>query len=111
MEYNAFGQTFYEHLATVLLLLVVVLFLGLCRRPSVRRAAALGTVTGLLALSRASYSYFFVVPATFLYVLGRRPIHPLATRKRLLSVYLLSVALTQGIWCTKNAIVFKTFHA
>ena len=41
MEYNAFGQTFYEPLAMVPLLLVVVLFFSLDHKPSVRTAAAL----------------------------------------------------------------------
>ena len=49
------------------------------------------------------------MPTTFLFVLPRRRTRPLVTRKRLLSVYLLSVILTQGVWCAKNAVVYKTF--
>ena len=98
MEYNSQGQTFYENLAMLMLLWIVWLFMRWQRHPSVRGAAMLGLAVSLLALTRATFSYFFVVPLLFLLLCrpGRRQI----------AAYLLGALLLQGAWCLKNGIIY-----
>ena len=103
LEYNARGQTFYENLGMVLLLLNITALIGLFRTDKVRWAAALGLTVGALALSRAWYSYFFVVPVIFILLTK-------GSRKKAqhLLVYTGVILLTQVAWCAKNYIVYGT---
>jgi len=100
MEYNSLGQTFYENLPMCLLLLATYLVLRLEHTGSVKYSGLLGLVTALLALSRATFSYFLVIPILFIVIL-----RPPRLRRHLLAFFLFGVSLQLG-WCAKNALLY-----
>ncbi len=100
LEYNSFGQTFYEHVAMFLVMVCVDLLLRLRRFGSPRYAAGAGVAVAALALSRASWS-FFAIPAAAL-VACLSP----GARLRHAVIFLIPVVLLQGGWCIKNGIIF-----
>ena len=66
MEYNYLGQTFYENATMFLVLLLTYILIKFIDNPCPRYSLGLGITSGVLALTRASFSYFFVVPAFFI---------------------------------------------
>lgn len=101
LEYNSFGQTFYENLCMPLVLGAVWLFLDIVDG---RRGAApwgLGLLVAALALTRASFGYFFL-PVTLALLVAR--VGPKA-----LLAFLLPVVLLQGGWALKNQILYGYF--
>ncbi len=104
MEYNTFGQNFYENLAMLLLLIVIYCFFKLIRTENIVYTALLGFLTASLALTRASYSYFFVIPLAFL-TLSKH----LTRRKHHMIAFSVLIVLLHGGWCGKNLIVYRTF--
>jgi hypothetical protein len=103
MEYNWQGQSFYENLGMCFVLIAAYCMLQVERTGCVRYSGGLGLVTGLLALSRATFSYFFVVPLFFLVVL--RP--PRFSRHVFL--FLLCGLSLQLAWCLKNGFLYDRF--
>lgn len=103
LEYNAFGQTFYENLGMLLVLVLAATLLRLRRTAAPRDAALAGLWTALLALTRATWSFFWI-PALPLvaWLAGRR-------RGRAVLAFVLPVLLLQGAWCAKNAWVYGRF--
>ena len=103
LEYNSFGQTFYENITMVWLLLAVWLYERLLTDKRVRYSLWLGVVVALLAMSRATFSYFFPVPLICLLMIN------LPTRRRHLVAYLLPIIVLQGAWTGKKALIYNTF--
>ena len=101
LEYNALGQTFYENLTMLLLLLLVDAFVRLHSSPNAPRIVGwIGLLTACLALTRASFSYFFVIPLLFL---AASPVP-----KRRLLWFLLPIVLLHGGWALKNQAIYGT---
>jgi hypothetical protein len=101
LEYNALGQTFYENLTMLLLLLLVDACLRLRGSEGQPRGVLwIGLLTAGLALTRASFSYFFVIPLLFLAASS--------VPKRQLLWFLLPVVLLHGGWMLKNHAVYGT---
>lgn len=103
MEYNALGQTFYENLAMLLLTLAAYLYYQLLDTDKAVYALLLGLTTALLALSRASYSFFLIVPLVFI-LLGTK-----ASRARHLIAFLSLVVLLHVGWGVKNYVIYDNF--
>jgi hypothetical protein len=101
LEYNSLGQTFYENLTMLWLLLLVDAFVRLrSSRNKPRILVFIGLLTACLALTRASFSYFFVIPLLFL-AAGAVP-------KRQLLFFLSPVVLLHGGWMLKNYAIYDT---
>jgi hypothetical protein len=100
MEYNNLGQTFYENVPMVLMPLTAACYLQLVRTNRPRSALLLGLMSATLALCRASYAYFFVVPLVFI-VLRKR-----SRTWRHLSAFALCILLLHGGWSAKNYLVY-----
>lgn len=101
LEYNSFGQTFYENLCMPLLLGSIWALL-LYRQTAARRYLVyLGLLVSALALTRAGFGYFFIPLAIFLYL----------TRVKVKNVliFLLPIILFQGGWAFKNLYVYGYF--
>lgn len=100
MEYNSFGQTFYENLTMFLLIASVYLFWSFLNTRNLLYILYVGLLVSLLALSRASFSYFFLVPVLFLI---------LKTRQREYRYALLILCLgllPHLLWCAKNYVIY-----
>lgn len=106
IEYGFLGQLIYENLAMFLLLVVIYCWYGLARTEKRVFAAGLGLSTGALALTRASFSYFFIIPGAYLvFALIRKP----SNRKLpLLLIYILSISATHFAWSAKNFAIYRT---
>jgi len=100
MEYNGLGQTIYENVPMVLMTLTAYVYVQLHRTNRARYALLLGVISATLALCRASYAYFFVVPLVFI-VLRK----PSRTRHHLIA-FALCIVLLQGGWSAKNYVVY-----
>ncbi|RAI43026.1 hypothetical protein [Rhodoplanes roseus] len=98
LEIASFGQLVYESAA---MLLVAAACLCLARLPAGatgrRRLIAAGLLVAGAALTRASFSYLFVIVAVFLAV-ARGP--------RSMAVFLVPVVLLQGGWSLKTFAVY-----
>ncbi len=103
MEYNSQGQTFYENLTMCLVVIATYLFLRLERTGALKYSILLGLATDFLALSRATFSYFFIVPIVFLVVL-----RPPRLARHLLAFLVFALALQLG-WSLKNALLYDRF--
>lgn len=101
LEYNFFGQTFYENLCMPLVLGAALAIDGFLREGRRRYLFLLGLCIGLLALMRASFGYL-LVPVTVFLALQR-------IDARRLALFLLPVVLLQGGWMLKNLAVYRTF--
>ena len=102
LEYNSFGQTFYENLAMLLVTATCRLFMvyadpGMSPIRAVRVAGSMGALAALAALDRASLAYF---AAALLPFIAYRP------RLRNLAAFALPILLLHGGWVLKNAIVY-----
>lgn len=103
MEYNSFGQTFYENLAMFLLIIHVYLFWNFWDTHKVLYALFAGLIVSLLALSRASFSYFFLLPVLFLL---------LKVQQREYRYALLAFCIgliPHLVWSAKNYFIYDTF--
>jgi len=106
MEYCAFGQTFYENLAMFLLLLAAYFYCRTVHTEKILYSLGLGLAVGFLALTRASFSYFFILPPVFL--LFSTPSERPGKIRNLLLTYFVCILMTQGVWCAKNYAVYGT---
>ena len=102
LEYNSFGQSFYENL-TQLLLLVLVAALGrFLGSPTIAGCALLGLWAGLLPLTRSTYSYLPFVFSVFLaFAVFRLP-----SRRRLLAAYAALAFGLPALWAVKQLAVY-----
>lgn len=103
LEYNSFGQTLYGPLAMLLVLIIVDRLVALRDTGRLGCAVAAGAATGLLALTRATWS-FFALPAMLLAgVLGR------GRRAAGALAFAAPILVLQGGWALKNQIVYGVF--
>ena len=99
IEYNTFGQLFYENLGMLLVLAVAMSLMRMWRTGRPRDAATTGMLTALLALTRATWTVF-LLPGALLVAL-------LVPRRRLAATlaFLVPIVLLQGGWLVKNGLV------
>lgn len=103
LEYNSLGQTMYGPVTMLLVLAFVTTLVELRRAGRTRAAVVAGLTTGLLALTRSSFSYF-APPALVLVALAAP-----ARRRRMLVAAALPIVLLQGGWALKNWAVWGIF--
>jgi hypothetical protein len=98
IEYHTMGQMFHNLLTMLLVVLACHQALNLLRRMDARAACLLGVCAGLLALTRATFSFFWPVMLVWLILAGawRRPAVVLA--------FLLPVLVLHGGWMVKNRV-------
>jgi len=94
LEYTAFGQCFYEQMTMVGCLMAALAAVSLIRYNSVMAAIRLGLVVAVLALTRATFSYFAIPVMAWLLWHKVRPKYLLA--------FLLPVVLLHGGWAAKQ---------
>lgn len=99
IEYHTWGHFFYEISTMLLCVLAAHAALGIARRPGAWAALLLGLWVALLALTRATYSYFFI-PALLWLLLA-----PGTRRPSVLAAFLLPVIILHGGWSLKNYVV------
>ena len=97
LEYTAFGQCFYEQLTMVGCLAAALAAVSLVQQRSLAAALWFGVVIALLALTRATFSYFFLLVVAWLAWCRLPPKYLLA--------FLLPVALLHGGWAAKQYVV------
>ena len=100
VEYYSLGQTVYEPVTMFLSLLLLDLLVGLRRTGRLRCAAIAGVVMGVLALTRATWSFF---PAVCLVLVAS--LAP-ARRGRAVLACLIPILLLHGGWVVKNRLVW-----
>lgn len=98
LEYNSFGQTFYENLCMPLLLGVIWWFRRAAANRQRRDFVVLGLFVATLALSRASFGYFFLPLAAALLLTG--------AGMRATLLFLVPVLVLQGGWTLKNLALY-----
>lgn len=100
LEYSTMGQFYYEMMSMLLCVLSCHAALSLVRRESLRAALGLGVCVAGLALTRASFSYFWPPVLLWLIYVGflRKP--------KLVAAFLLPVFLLHGGWALKNYYVY-----
>ncbi len=103
IEFNHFGQNLYESISMTLILLIIYSFIKLSRTNQLRFTVIIGLFTAGLALSRASYSYFGVIPLIFLMLLN------LPAKKLHLACFCAVILIFHGGWTIKNSIIYNTF--
>ena len=110
MEYVFFGQAFYENLGMLWITACCAAFLRVgagSGATGARRAAFVGLLAALAALTRASLSFFPLVPLALWLMppaFGRS-----RWRGRMVLAYLAPIVLLQGGWAVKNAAVYGYF--
>jgi hypothetical protein len=103
LEYTSMGQLIHSPLAMLFSLVVVDRLAAFWRTGALRHAFAAGVATGLLALSRATWSYFGVPCLVLVAVLaGRR-------WPRAVLACLLPIIALQGSWSFKNWVLYGVF--
>jgi hypothetical protein len=102
MEYALFGQVFYEFLAMLLVTGCGALLLGMEPTGGAvpRRAAALGALAAIGALTRSSLCYLPLAIGGFGLI---------RFRLRVLAWFVAPVLLLQGFWAAKNAVEYGRF--
>jgi hypothetical protein len=103
IEYNSLGQTFYEIVAMLLGVAAASALIDLKRTGRLLHSAEAGLAVALLALTRASWS-FFSLPALALSMWLVR-----ADRIRHAAVFLAPILVLQGGWAAKNWMVYGVF--
>jgi len=98
IEYHTMGQMFHNTLTMLLVVLSCHQALTFARRPERRPAFMLGLYAGLLALTRATFSFFWPVVLGWLLLVGawRRP--------AVLLAFILPVLVLHGGWMVKNRV-------
>jgi len=100
VEYFAFGQIFYEQLTMVAALCAALSAQKLVQHRDFRASIALGFAIAVLALTRASFSYFaFPTLIWLLWIFHRR------TDFRVIVGFLLPVLLLHGGWALKQKVI------
>lgn len=109
MEYSSFGQTFYENLTMLLLILTTYCLYRFLTTNRLYFLVILGLSVGAVALTRASFSYFFIIPALFLgiHTLSRR--YSLPKTVKIYTIYFTCILATHGVWVMKNYHVYNSF--
>lgn len=107
LETTGLGQTYYENLATLGVMVCVYSFLRWCETSRLRWVVVLGSAAGLLALTRSSYG-FFSLPLLALVLTRAAWLVPEQRRRSLRQAAVCAaIALSlQGGWALKNLIVF-----
>jgi len=102
MEYNWFGQTMYEDLNNVFMMLAFLSFAEFQKTQKWYWVAAVGITYALLALTRATFSYLFPLPLIFLLVATK------GFRRMIMvtCVFLLFLGTLQFSWILKNKYVY-----
>lgn len=103
LEYAAIGFFFHEMLTMLLCCACALAAVNTVHQKSPQAAAWLGVCVALLALTRATFSYFFLVLPLWLMLTG------LWRQPRLLLSMAIPVLLLQGGWVLKNYIVHDHF--
>jgi hypothetical protein len=107
LEYNSFGQSFYENLTQLLVLALVAALGRFLRSPTISSSVWLGLAVGILPLTRSTYSYLPFVFSFFLaFVFLRQP----APRRRLLAAYAALAFGLPGLWACKQLAVYGDFR-
>jgi hypothetical protein len=100
IEYHTMGQMWHDLMAMLMTVLAGHVGVTLSRRLTNRSAATLGLYTGLLILTRATFSFFSPVMAVWLLMVG-------AWRKPLILLsFIAPVVVLQGSWVLKNYLAF-----
>ena len=99
MEYHSLGQTIYENVPMLLMTVAVYVYFQFRCTDSPHAAQLLGITSASLALFRASYSYFFVVPLLFIMLAKKTKM------RRQLLAFALCILLQIG-WNAKNYLVY-----
>lgn len=96
LEYNPFGYLYYEMMTMLLGVLACHAALSLVDTKRWRSALSLGLCVAGLALTRATFSYFWPIVLVWLFCAGfwRQP--------KILVIFLLPVFLLHGGWAFKN---------
>lgn len=100
LEYNSFGQSFYENLTQLLLLGLAAAFGRALRSPSLGHTAFLGLLAGLLPLTRATFSFLPPVLALLVLLLPLRP------RGRHFAAFSALALGLPGLWAAKQFAVY-----
>jgi hypothetical protein len=100
IEYHTMGQMWHDLMAMLLTVLTGHVGLTLSRRITTRSSFLLGVYSGLLVLTRATFSFFAPFMAVWLLLVGawRKPAALLA--------FLAPVVVMQGSWVLKNYLAF-----
>jgi hypothetical protein len=107
LEYNSFGQSFYENLTQLLILALVAALGRFLRSPTISSSVWLGLAVGILPLTRSTYSYLPFVFSIFLaFVFLRLP----APRRRLVAAYAALAFGLPGLWALKQLAVYGDFR-
>jgi len=103
IEYNSLGQTIYENICMIWILMFVMGGSQLAEGNSVRGTVLMSVSTALLIMTRSAYTYFFIVPLILLLVTRPAPF------KKCLGIFLAVWMSTHGAWVIKNYVVYDTF--
>jgi hypothetical protein len=100
IEYHTMGQMWHDLMAMLLTVLACHVGVTISRRLTAGAAFDLGIYTGLLVLTRATFSFFAPFMAAWLILMGawRKPMTLLA--------FIAPVLVMQGGWVLKNYIAF-----
>jgi hypothetical protein len=101
MEYNSFGQSFYDNMSMLVLLLIVYFFIKLKQQGTIKYSLYIGILTGFLVLTRSAFSYFFIISLIFMLIMK-------LSRRHIL-LYLIPIIILHGGWTLKNYIVYDNF--
>ena len=104
MEYSAFGLTFHENLAMLLVLAFATTFERWYGTKQPVWVLSAGLLVGVLALTRATFSWFALVPLGFLLAGVRLR----DERTRLALGLFCAGLLPHAAWCAKNWVVYRT---
>jgi len=101
-EYSAFGQLFYEQMAMCLCLCAASCATSLARKPSAWIAFVFGVTIAGLALTRASFSYFFIPAAVWFICMAFCTASGNRQWLRLSVLFLLPIVIVHGGWAAKQ---------
>lgn len=96
LEYNPMGYLYYEMMTMLFVVLACHAALSLLRNESDKAAIGLGLCVAGLALTRATFSYFWPVALLWLLCVG------FWRKRRIIAIFLLPVFLLHGGWALKN---------
>jgi len=100
IEYNSFGQTFYELLTMLFVTCLAYRFACFLRTAATRDALYVGLLTAALALTRSTWAFFWGPAAAVIALTAVAP------RRRALVAFALPVLLLQGSWLLKTRVVY-----
>ena len=100
IEYNSLGQTIYENICMVWILMFVMGGVQLVGDKPLRGAILVSVSTALLIMTRSAYTYFFVAPLILLLLVRPAPFG------KCLGIFAVIWAGTHGAWVLKNYLVY-----